>query len=117
MWLVGVKRIGWFRLWRFIMSGAEKKRRIVQVEISIGRKEPKLYVVPKEKAQGIMQILKEYEIESGPEYWVAAEDVFPDLRSPQKRPGTVLKGLRLRDELTQVELAKKLGCPQSWISQ
>jgi len=33
-----------------------------------------------------------------------------------ERPGKMLKGLRLREELTQAQLAKAIGVPQSHIS-
>lgn len=39
------------------------------------------------------------------------EDVFPD-----SHPGTALKGLRLREELTQEEMAARLKIPQSHLS-
>ncbi len=39
------------------------------------------------------------------------EEVFPD-----SHPGTALKGLRMREELTQEEMAKRLSIPQSHLS-
>lgn len=37
--------------------------------------------------------------------------------SKSTRPGQMLKGMRLRAELTQLELAKKIEVPQAHISQ
>ena len=49
--------------------------------------------------------------------FIDAHKVLPELADVTKRSGVVLRGLRLRDVLTQAELARRLGCPQPWISQ
>jgi hypothetical protein len=36
---------------------------------------------------------------------ILATELFPDLADPQKTPGIALRGLRLRLELTQKEMA------------
>jgi plasmid maintenance system antidote protein VapI len=65
----------------------------------------------------VAQILRDYEITNRDTAFIPAETVFPELAHQTKRPGMVLRGFRLRDDLTQVKLAKKLACPQPWISQ
>ena len=46
------------------------------------------------------------------EEWVSAEEVFPD-----GSPAMALRGLRGREELTQSELATRLGVSQNVISE
>lgn len=48
---------------------------------------------------------------------VPASDVFPDLKDPQKRIGIVFRGIRYKNDLTQAEVAKRLGIDQSDVSK
>jgi len=98
------------------MRAGVRTRPIENTEILIGRRRPRRFIVPKRHAQGVAQLLREYEVPAGEEM-LPAHAVFPELGDPRKRPGVVLRGFRLRDHLTQVALARKLGCPQPWISQ
>ena len=99
------------------MPVAERMHLTEKTEIVIGRKRPRFFIVPREKAQGVAQILKDYEVETADAALIPAKEVLPDLADHARRPGVVLRGFRLRDHLTQVELAHRLGCPQPWISQ
>ena len=99
------------------MPVAVRTRHTRKTEIVIGRKRPRLFIVPRDKARGVAQILSDYEIASRDTSFIPAETVFPELSHQTKRPGVVLRGFRLRDGLTQVKLAKRLTCPQPWISQ
>ena len=98
------------------MRATAKTRPIEKTEILIGRKRPRRFIVPKRRAQGVAQLLEEYEVPTDKEF-VPAEAVFPELGDSRQRPGAVLRGFRLRDQMTQVALAGRLGCPQPWISQ
>ena len=62
------------------------------------------------------QHLREHEVPTTEEV-LPAEAVFPELGDVRKRPGAVLRGFQLRDQMTQVALARRLACPQPWISQ
>ncbi len=44
------------------------------------------------------------------------ETIIVPPMAEKERPGKMLKGLRLREELTQAQLAKAIGVPQSHIS-
>ena len=48
---------------------------------------------------------------------VNAEEVFADVNAKYTKPGALLRGLRVRENLTQVKLAKRIGVTQSDISQ
>jgi len=47
---------------------------------------------------------------------VPADEVFSGLHAKYGKPGTVLRGFRARDGLTQVALASRLGVPQGDVS-
>lgn len=48
---------------------------------------------------------------------VPAENIFPQLYQPHSRSGILLKGARLRKELTQKQLAGYLGIKQHHLSE
>jgi len=98
------------------MRASAKTRPIESTEILIGKKPPRRFIVPKRHAQGVAQLLEEYEVPTDKEF-LPADAVFPELGDSRKRPGAVLRGFRLRDQMTQLVLAGRLGCPQPWISQ
>jgi len=93
------------------MSGLAKKHHI---EIRIGAKDPKLFLVPKQKVKGIESLLAEYEIRG--KKMIPADEVFADLDKKYSKAGNVLAGFRLRDSLTQAELARKAGTSQPVIA-
>jgi transcriptional regulator with XRE-family HTH domain len=102
--------------WRFIMSGREKVLRIKMVEVTVGNRH---FQVPPKQAEGLILVLSNSEdnIDGDDEGSIPAEVVIPDLLDERRRPATVLRGLRVRDDITQEELAAKIKRPQSWISQ
>ncbi|MBI3535845.1 MAG: helix-turn-helix transcriptional regulator [Deltaproteobacteria bacterium] len=82
------------------------------VQITIEGKRPRLFLVPKEKARSVANLIEEFESNT-----VSLEDAFKDLYDKFSRAGTTLHGFRLRDSLTQEELAKILVVKQSHISE
>ncbi len=52
-----------------------------------------------------------------PKQSVSAADVFADINKKYTKPGALLRGIRIREDLTQVEMAKKIKVTQSDISQ
>ena len=85
-----------------------------KVKIVIEGKKKRQFVVPKKKADGLVELLKEFEYSS--KDYVSPEEVFYDLHEKYGKGGTVLQGFRHRDELTQKELAKKIRIKQGDIS-
>lgn len=49
--------------------------------------------------------------------WYTAEELYPEMFDPVKGPAKYLRGIRMREGLTQTELAKKMGIKQSHISE
>lgn len=99
------------------MSEPMKKHHTNEVQISFDRKKRKLFLIPKEKAKSLAELLSEYEIENLEDELIPAEEVFRDLDEKYGKSGAVLRGFRARDCLTQTQLAKKLKIPQTDISQ
>lgn len=48
---------------------------------------------------------------------VSADKVFSALNKEYTKPGALLRGIRVRENLTQIEMAQKLNVTQSDISQ
>ncbi|HLE01808.1 MAG TPA: helix-turn-helix transcriptional regulator [Bdellovibrionota bacterium] len=98
------------------MRGAAKKHRTDEVEVMIGgNSRPRLFLVPKEKAQGLVQVLKEFEVSA--DNAVDANEVFPELDDKKQRPAAVLRGARQKESLSQIELAGRLGVTQGDLSK
>lgn len=70
--------------------------------------------VPAENVAGIRKLLKGagYNLEMSERELVPADEVFPD-----SHPGKILRGLRTREDLTQVQLSKKVGLKPHHISE
>lgn len=48
---------------------------------------------------------------------VDSDEVFAKINKKYTKPGALIKGLRVREELTQIEMAERLSVTQSDISQ
>lgn len=98
------------------MSAPMKTRRTKgEVPIQIGDRKPRLFLVPKDQAEGIVRMLRDFEIdEKGAAPWRAP---VQDLIDKYTEPGVVLRGARGKEGLTQTELAEKMGIPASNISE
>ena len=48
---------------------------------------------------------------------IPAEEVFPDIKDPAKRIGIIFRGIRFKSNLTQAEIADRLGLDQSDVSK
>jgi DNA-binding XRE family transcriptional regulator len=67
-----------------------------------------LYVVP-------IEIMERYKVTSDDQY-TSIDDLFSDLTEKSGEPGVLLKGLRYREGLSQIEFAKKLNISQTNLS-
>jgi len=91
-----------------------RKRPIDDIRIIVEGKRNRLFLVPKEKAKGIVQLLDDYEI--APES-ITRKEAFKDLHEKNTEAGSSLKGERYTAGMTQNELAKKLGVTQADLSK
>ncbi|MFT4060626.1 MAG: helix-turn-helix transcriptional regulator [Legionella sp.] len=67
-----------------------------------------LYVVP-------VDVMERYKVNSDDSY-ISIDDLFNDLTQKSGEPGVLLKGLRYREGLSQIEFAKKLNISQTNLS-
>jgi DNA-binding XRE family transcriptional regulator len=89
------------------MSALMKKHHIDQIaEISWhgGR-----YAVP-------IEIMENYKIKSDNNEYTSIDDLFGNLTQKSGEPGVLLKGLRYREGLSQIEFAKQLNISQTNLS-
>ena len=97
------------------MSALTKKlpTRVRSVTIAIGKNRRREFLVPEEKAKGLVCLIQEFEVGDS----VAAESLFSDLNRKHSKVGALLRGARLRETMTQKQLADELGIPQNHISE
>ncbi len=95
------------------MSGVAKARRTNGVEIRVGGRRPRLFVVPATRVSALMKTLSPFEQDDS----VPIEVALPDHRDPIKGPATRLRGARAKKGMTQRDLARLTGIRQSHISE
>lgn len=87
------------------MSALTKKHHIDVAKISW---HGGLYAVP-------IEVMERYKVTSDDRY-TSIDDLFSDLTQKSSEPGVLLKGLRYREGLSQIEFAKKLNISQTNLS-
>jgi len=92
------------------MSAPMKMRRTSQVAISISNKR---FMVPAPRAAAILELVREYQVEEN----VPADEVLRDVHGKYGKTGSVIRGFRAREDMTQIELANKLGVTQGDLSK
>jgi DNA-binding XRE family transcriptional regulator len=92
------------------------KTPLIKIEITEGKKQ-KLYLVSKDEAHAVETILKSLDERGSEDGFIAAEDLYPDLKDPIKGPAISFHGIRLRHNLTQKQMATKIGISQSDVSK
>lgn len=90
------------------MSEHMKKLPTKEVRIKISKNNEKLFLVPKDKVDGIIKILSEYEAEES----VPWRDSFSKEIKETSEAAMMLRGCRAKEDMTQKELAEKLGTSQ-----
>lgn len=96
------------------MSGAVKMRH-TEITIKQGNETTK-FKFPLEAGRGLLNFLRSLQNNSNEES-LPAEEVFPNIKDPAKRIGIIFRGIRFKHNLTQAEVAKKLGLDQSDVSK
>ena len=104
------------------MSAHMKKhlisKMIVKVEINIQGGETQRFRVPKEKAKGLLLLLNDFRIKSPTEEnTFSSSEVFKELDKKFGRTGAALKGARLKENLSQKDLGKRLKVTQGDLSK
>lgn len=89
------------------------------VEILVCGRSTRKFRLPREQANGLLRLIQDFEVVEGlfANDLVPAVEVFKGLHKKYGKAGSILRGLRFKEELTQVQLAEKVGVPQTDISQ
>lgn len=85
------------------------------IKIQIGTRKVRLFLVPKDRANGIVRLLQDFEVKED-QQTVPWREAIADLTQKYTEAGIALKGARNKENLSQSDLANKLGIPQSHIS-
>jgi len=98
------------------MSAPTKMRRTKSdIKIQVGEKRSRLFLVPKDRAEGIVRLLQDFEVKEQGQT-IPWRESAKDLIEKYTEAGVALKGARAKAGLSQNELADKLKIPQSHIS-
>ncbi|MBF0209140.1 MAG: helix-turn-helix transcriptional regulator [Oligoflexia bacterium] len=85
------------------------------IRVQVGDRNARLFIVPRDRANGIVNLLQDFEV-SKDQQTISWRDSVDDLTQKYTESGVALKGARAKENLSQRELAGKLGIPQSHIS-
>lgn len=98
------------------MSAPMKMRRTNgEIKIQVGEKKSRLFLVPKDRAEGVVRLLQDFEVKDTGQA-IPWRESAQDLIKKYTESGVALKGARAKECLSQNELADKLKIPQSHIS-
>ncbi|MGK5086584.1 helix-turn-helix transcriptional regulator [Bdellovibrionota bacterium FG-2] len=86
------------------------------VELVVRDRSARVFRLPREKMRGLVSLIREHEVKQDDQL-ISADEVFKSLYEKYGKVGTVIRGARAKEGLTQTELAKKLGGTQADISQ
>jgi ribosome-binding protein aMBF1 (putative translation factor) len=93
-----------------------KTRRIKRdIAIQIGGRSPRLFLVPKVQADTVVRLLSDFEVDEKDA--ISWREPIQDLINLHSEPGVMIRGARVKEGLSQIELAQKLGIPQSNVSE
>jgi len=79
------------------------------------KRKSRRFLVPKIKAKGLASLIGEFEIDN--DRITNVDHLFSDLNQKYTKPGAILKGARLKENISQRRLAEKLGISQHHISE
>lgn len=98
------------------MSAVAKMLPTEKVSIKVGQRHTEVFFLPKNAAENLLLFIKNCQPELSGE-GIKLEDLEPSLKDPAQRIARVLRGARHKEEMSQVELAKKLNITQSDLSK
>jgi DNA-binding XRE family transcriptional regulator len=88
------------------------------IEVIIHDKSNTKFLLPRKSAQDLLAFLKPFQVlDNDNDELIPADEVFKKLHQLYGKAGATIRGFRVRDGMTQIELAKKLKIRQSHVSQ
>ena len=91
------------------MPGVVKMRHIEEVQVTVGSgRNARSFAIPASRKQEMVKFISRLK-NTVPEKTLAAEEVLPELADDTQRPAAMLRGARQKANMTQADLAAKLG--------
>ncbi len=85
------------------------------IRVQVGARKIRLFLVPKDRANSVVRLLQDFEVKEN-QQTVPWRESVADLVQKYTEAGVALRGARNKENLSQSDLAHKLGIPQSHIS-
>lgn len=92
----------------------------LKIVVEKNKKKNRMFLVPKYKAQGLISLIEEFEIDSKineNKIDTNTTDIFSNLNQKYSKPGAILRGARLKEGLSQKKLAEQMKIPPNHISE
>ncbi len=100
------------------MSAVAKMLPTERVTIKIGHGQTEVVLLPKDAANNLLLFIKQCQPAlREKEGNIKIEDIEPKMKDPSLRTASILRGARYKENMTQVDLAKKLRITQSDLSK
>ena len=100
------------------MSAVAKTLPTERVAIKIGRGPMEVVQLPRDAANNLLLFIKQCQPAlREKEHNIKIEDIEPKMKDPSLRIASILRGARFKENMTQVDLAKKLKITQSDLSK
>jgi DNA-binding XRE family transcriptional regulator len=99
---------------------SERMRKLLtsdSIEIIVGSIPETKFIIPRSRSAKLITFIKSLQTQEAENILVPADQVFRSLDKKYGKIGATIRGLRMRDGLTQEALAKKLGIRQTHVSQ
>ena len=90
----------------------------LKIVVERSKKKHRMFLVPKSKVQGLISLIEEFEIDNKvntPTLDMNTTSIFSDLNQKYSKPGAILRGVRLKEGLSQKKLAEQMKIPQNHI--
>ena len=92
----------------------------LKIIVEKGKRKHRMFLVPKNKIQGVIALIKQFEIDNKINKDKADIDIisiFSNLNQKYSKPGAILRGARLKEGLSQKKLAEQMKISQTHISE
>lgn len=86
-----------------------------EVKVQVGKRSARLFLVPRDRVRGLIYLIQDFEVDEN-EQTVPFRETVSDLIKEYTEAGFALRGARVKEGLSQTELAEKMGLPQTHIS-
>lgn len=87
------------------------------IEVTVHGGSNTIFIIPRSASRRLFNFLQSLQSPDKENDRIAADEVFKNLYKKHGKVGAIIRGFRVRDDLTQKNLAKRLKIHQTHISQ